>query len=188
MSPDVLQGEGSPWRPTLPLPSNKTPRSSIPRSKPHLSPLSKQALGGKSPGPTDATKRGRWHASRRSWGLAGGSAISQTPPNPPRRLRAPPGGDSCWPWQAADLFKLEGKQREGSLGRRGGGGAGGRRGGWCVPWPGCGGGLGGKPCTPPCRGSSLLGPEEARSPVLICTYPYTRSCRCKGSTGGLIGH
>lgn len=103
-------------------------------------------------------------------------------------LMPPLEGNSCWLWEAVDLFKLEGKQRQGSLGRRGGSGAGGRRGGWCVPWPGCGGGLGGKPCTPPCRGSSLLGPEEARSPVLICTYPYTRSCRCKGSTGGLIGH
>lgn len=49
-------------------------------------------------------------------------------------------------------------------------------------------GTGGKPCKPPCRGSSLPGPEAARSPALICTYPCTGSCRCKGSTGGLIGH
>lgn len=53
--------------------------------------------------------------------------------------------------------------------------------------PGCGWGLRGKPCTPPCRGSSLPGPEEARSPVLICTYPYTGSCHWKGNIGGLIG-
>lgn len=49
-------------------------------------------------------------------------------------------------------------------------------------------GTGSKPCRPPCRGSSLPGPEVARSPALICTYPYTESCRCKGSTDGLIGH
>lgn len=55
------------------------------------------------------------------------------------------------------------------------------------PLPGCGWGLGGKPCTPPCRDSSLPGPEEARSPVLMCTYPYTGSCHWKGSTGALIG-
>lgn len=54
------------------------------------------------------------------------------------------------------------------------------------PTAGHGWGLGGKPCKPPCRGSSLPGPEAARSPALICTYPYTGSCRCKGSTGGLI--
>lgn len=53
--------------------------------------------------------------------------------------------------------------------------------------PGCGWGLWGKPCKPPCRGTSLPGPEEARSPVLICTYPYTGSCHWKGSTGELIG-
>lgn len=56
------------------------------------------------------------------------------------------------------------------------------------PTAGHGWGLGGKPCKPPCRGSSLPGPEAARSPALICTYPYTGSCRCKGSTGGLIRH
>lgn len=158
---------------------------SIPRSKPDLSPQQgreKALLPRMLPGGA------KWGTGARVHQADGAGGVAQFYQNPPQEALGPPGGDSCWLWEALDLFKLKGKQREGSLGRRGGGGAGGRRGGWCVPWPGCGGGLGGKPCTPPCRGSSLLGPEEARSPVLICTYPYTRSCRCKGSTGGLIGH
>lgn len=56
----------------------------------------------------------------------------------------------------------------------------------CIPLQVMAGDWGGKPCKPPCRGSSLPGPEEARSPALICTYPYTGSCRWKESTGGLI--
>lgn len=39
-------------------------------------------------------------------------------------LMPPLEGNSCWLWEAVDLFKLEGKQRQGSLGRRGGSGAG----------------------------------------------------------------
>lgn len=98
--------------------------------------------------------------------------------------------NSCWFWEGLNLFKLEGKQVRILL--------------WStIAWstkerrragfngmsllPGCGWGLWGKPCKPPCRGTSLPGPEEARSPVLICTYPYTGSCHWKGSTGELIG-
>lgn len=74
---------------------------------------------------------------RQSWGvgLAGGRNLSKPtlggsePPLAP--LMPPLEEDSCWLWEAADLFKLEGKQRQGSLGRRGGGGAGGKE-GWMV--------------------------------------------------------
>ena len=103
--------------------------------------------------------------------------------------------NSCWFWEGLDLFKLKGKQHEGSLMWRSGGGAERRGGGLeAAPrrrsrsWSWSQLGTGGKPCKPPCRGSSLPGPEVARSPALICTYPYTGSCRCKGSRGGLIGH
>jgi len=116
--------------------------------------------------------------------------------NPPQEALSPPWPHSCLPSRGTAAGsgrpRTSLNSKESNVRVPSGGAVaveqGGRRGGWCVPWPGCGGGLGGKPCTPPCRGSSLLGPEEARSPVLICTYPYTRSCRCKGSTGGLIGH
>lgn len=96
--------------------------------------------------------------------------------------------DSCWFWEGWDLFKLKGKQHEGSLMWHSGGGAEQRRGSTSHPTASRGWGLGGKPCKPPCRGSSLPGPEAARSPALICTYPYTGSCHCKGSRSGLIGH
>lgn len=62
-------------------------------------------------------------------GLLGGT-ICQNPspgvsePPPPAPLMPPLEGNSCWLWEAVDLFKLEGKQRQGSLGRRGGSGAG----------------------------------------------------------------
>lgn len=61
-------------------------------------------------------------------GLAGGHNLSKPTPGgskPPLAPLMPPlEGNSCWLWEAVDLFKLEGKQRQGSLGRRGGSGAG----------------------------------------------------------------
>lgn len=90
--------------------------------------------------------QGRWHLARHpsealctkgGWGrgLAVGRNLSKPTPGgsePPLAPLMPPlEGDSCCLWEAVDLFKLEGKQRQGSLGRRGGGGAGGKE-GWMV--------------------------------------------------------
>lgn len=74
--------------------------------------------------------QGSLHRWNWAGGLAGGHNLSKPTPGGSEPPLAPAEGNSCWLWEAVDLFKLEGKQRQGSLGRRGGSGAG--KEGWMV--------------------------------------------------------
>lgn len=134
-SPHSPKQQQSPQRPPSLLRSKPSPKSSLC----HVRCFEKPSRDG---GTWPGAPRGSPH--HWNWGAAWGAQFIQTHPQealspPPGPTDASPGwGNSCWLWEAVDLFKLEGKQGQGSLGRRGGSGAGGSRGGWCVPWPGCG--------------------------------------------------